>query len=87
MRVHSFRDVDCEEIGIALAVSFDTMRPMNTDRRDRVIQWQDEWLRALDDLPNLPAGAQRAVLAVGASFAHEDGEEFDGTTYVVEDAA
>ena len=60
---------------------------MNTDRRDRVIQWQEEWLRALDDLPNLPAGAQRAVLAVGASFAHEDGEEFDGTTYVVEDAA
>ena len=68
-------------------VPFDTMRDMNTDRRDRVIQWQEEWLRALDDLPNLPPGAQRAVLEAGASFAREDGEEFDGTAYLVEDAA
>ena len=60
---------------------------MNTDRRDRVTQWQDEWLRALDDLPNLPLGAQRAVLEVGASFAREDGVEFDGVAFVVEDAA
>ena len=87
MRDHSFGAVDCEEIGIALVVSFDTMRDMNTDRRDRVIQWQEEWLRALDDLPNLPAGAQRAVLDAGASFAREDGEEFDGAAYLVEDAA
>jgi len=60
---------------------------VNTDRRDRVMQWQEEWLRALDDLPNLPLGAQQAVLDVGASFAREDGVEFDATPFAVEDAA
>jgi len=51
------------------------------------MQWQEEWLRALDDLPNLPLGAQQAVLDVGASFAREDGVEFDATPFAVEDAA
>jgi hypothetical protein len=47
---------------------------VNMDRRDRVLDWQEELLRIAPRLAELPDAARQAVYEVVAEFLREDAE-------------
>jgi hypothetical protein len=60
--------------GIAKNEVLGTMRDVPTDRRDRVMAWQEELLRIAPHLYDLPAAARQAVYDTVNDFLHEDAE-------------
>lgn len=52
---------------------------MNTDRRDRVLDWREELFGLEPDFAALPEAARNAVQATVARFLSEDTEE-DGAS-------
>jgi hypothetical protein len=50
------------------------MWTMPTDRRDRVLDWQEELLRITSRLTELPEAARQAVYEVVAEFLREDAD-------------
>ena len=47
---------------------------MTTDRRDRVLDWQEELLRIAPQIFELPVAARQAVYDVVSCFLREDAE-------------
>lgn len=47
---------------------------MTTDRRDRVLDWQEELLRIAPRIFELPPAARQAVYDVVSGFLREDAE-------------
>jgi hypothetical protein len=52
-----------------------------TDRRDRVMAWQEELLRIAPNLYDLPEAARQAVYDTVNDFLHEDAERIQSPRF------